>query len=142
MAFRLLVPRNLLDEMIAQACAEDPNECCGLLAGALADEDGRNIGRVVRSYPLVNAMASPKEFLSDGRSMLDADKDMQKHGLDVLAIYHSHPTSAPVPSRTDLERNWWPDVVNLIISLATDPPTVRGWWLTDVDYREAEWDIV
>jgi proteasome lid subunit RPN8/RPN11 len=137
----LLLPRNLLEEMISQACAENPNECCGLLAGAVADEEGEKVGRVVRRYPLVNAMASPKEFLSDGRSMLDADKDMRKHGLDMLAIYHSHPTSPPVPSRTDLERNWWPDVVNLIISLAADAPTVRAWWLTDADYREAEWEV-
>jgi len=90
----------------------------------------------------VNAAASPVEFLSDDRSMLDAYKDTRKNGLEFLAIYHSHPTSVPVPSKTDLEMTWWPGVVSLIVSLATTPPTVRGWWLTDVDYREAEWDIV
>lgn len=73
--------------------------------------------------------------------MLDADRDMRSHGLDLLAVYHSHPTSHAVPSRTDLERHGMEEVVCLIVSLADDPPTVRGWWLTDQDYREAEWEI-
>jgi hypothetical protein len=30
-------------------------------------------------------------------------------------------------------------VVNLIISLQSAQPEVRGWWLTANDYREAEW---
>ncbi len=143
MAFRLHVPRKLLEGMIAQAVAERPNECCGLLAGVR--EEGENpvgaVGRVLRRYPLVNALASPREFLSEGRSMLDADRDMRSHGLDLLAVYHSHPTSHAVPSRTDLERHGMEEVVCLIVSLADDPPTVRGWWLTDQDYREAEWEI-
>ncbi len=137
MSFRLLVPRTVLEDLIAQAVAEQPNECCGLLAGV---RDGA-VGRVLRRYPLVNALASPREFLSDGRSMLDADKDMRSHGLDLLAVYHSHPTSHAVPSRTDLEHHGMEEVVCLIVSPATDPPTVRGWWLTETDYREAEWGV-
>lgn len=144
MSFRLLVPRTVLEGLIAQAVAERPNECCGLLAGVR--EEGKTpaeaVGRVLRRYPLVNALASPREFLSDGRSMLDADKDMRLQGLDLLAVYHSHPTSHAVPSRTDLERHGMEEVVCLIVSLTTDPPTVRGWWLREHDYREAVWEVV
>ncbi len=143
MAFHLHVPRNLLKGMIAQAVAEHPNECCGLLAGVREERKApaEAVGLVLRRYPLVNALASPREFLSDGRSMLDADKDMRLHGLDLLAVYHSHPTSHAVPSRTDLERHGMEEVVCLIVSLTTAPPTVRGWWLTNQDYREVEWEI-
>ena len=140
--FRLLIPRILLDELIEQACAENPNECCGLLAGIVEDGEGRKFGRVERRYPLVNAAASPVEFESEPRSMFAAVRDMTSRGLDVLAVYHSHPTSPPVPSKKDLARNYSPEVVNLIVSLTTTPPTVRGWWLTDVEYREAEWEVV
>ena len=138
--FRLQLPRPVLDEMLEHARAELPNECVGLLAGRLEDGAGGRVGRVERRYPLVNAAASPTEYLSDGRSMFNAVKDMGRHNLDVLAVYHSHPTSAPVPSRRDLERNYSPEVVNFIISLKGTDPEVRGWWLTDRDYREAEWD--
>ncbi|HJT78672.1 MAG TPA: M67 family metallopeptidase [Gemmataceae bacterium] len=138
--FRLQVPRGVVEEMLAQAQAELPNECVGLLAGQVTEEGGRRLGRVVARYPLVNAAASPREYLSDPASMFAAHKDMRRRGLDVLAIYHSHPTSEAVPSRTDLARNYSAEVVNFIISLAGAEPQVRGWWLTDSDYREAEWD--
>lgn len=134
---RLEVPRAVYEAMLAQARAELPNECCGLLAGRIHD----GVGRVELHYPLVNAAADPRLFESDPGSMLSAHKDMRRRGIDVLSVYHSHPTSAPIPSRTDLERNYSPDVVNLIISLATGEPCVRGWWLTATDYREAMWDI-
>lgn len=133
--FRLQLPRRLYEEMVAHAQAELPNECCGLLAGT-AD------GRVTHCYPLVNEAASPKEYLSEPKSMFAAVKDMRQQGIDILAIYHSHPTSEPVPSKTDLERNYMNGVLNFIVSLADEAPSVRGWWLTQSEYREAHWDWV
>ncbi len=144
MPFRLILPRDVYSVMVAQAVTERPNECCGLLAGVreVTDGEGMPVGRVARIYPLLNEAASPVEYLSDARSMFEAVRDMNRHNLEVLAVYHSHPTSPPVPSRKDLERNYSEDVINLIISLMTEPPTVRGWWLTAETYRKAEWDIV
>jgi proteasome lid subunit RPN8/RPN11 len=95
---------------------------------------------VVR-YPLVNALASPTRYESEPRSLFDAVRDMRRRGLDILAVYHSHPTSPPLPSRLDRELNYGPDVVHFIVSLSTEPPTVRGWWLTETDHREAEWSL-
>ena len=137
MAFRLSIPRTLHDEMIAQALREAPNECCGLFAGVVRD----GVATVSRIYPLLNAAASPVLYESDPRSMLDAYRDMRARGIDVVAVYHSHPTSAPIPSKTDLERNYSEEVVNLIVSLAQTPPLVRGWWLTEAEYREASWEV-
>ena len=138
--FRLLLPTQFYTAMLAQAQAELPNECCGLLAGRLDPAAG--VGRVEKRYPLVNLVASPVEFLSEPVSMFAAVKDMRRLGLDVLAVYHSHPTAAPVPSRKDHERNYSPEVVNLIISLQGKAPVVRGWWLTADDSREAAWGVV
>jgi proteasome lid subunit RPN8/RPN11 len=130
--------------MVSQAVTELPNECCGLLAGRLlpAETEGQRplIGEVVCRYPLVNAAGSPREFLSDPRSMFDAVRDMRLRDIDVLAVYHSHPRTEPVPSRTDLERNWWPEVISIIISLKDAEPLVRAWWLAADGFREAEWD--
>jgi [CysO sulfur-carrier protein]-S-L-cysteine hydrolase len=137
--FHLLnISRSVYEGMLEHALAERPLECCGLLAG-LIQKDGT--GLVERRYPLVNAAASPVEFESEPRGMFAAVRDIDRRGLEVLAVYHSHPTSEPAPSRTDLARNWSPNVVNLIVSLTCTPPRVRAWWLSDTDYREAEWRV-
>jgi proteasome lid subunit RPN8/RPN11 len=136
--FRLVIPRPLFDAMLAHALAELPAECCGLLAGRV--EGG--VGVVTDRYPLVNELASPTEYVSEPRSMFAAHKAMRAAGTGVLAVYHSHPSSAPVPSRRDLERNYSEAVVNLIVGLADGSPVVRGWWLTATSYREAEWEWV
>src|SRR5947209_3149749 len=130
MSFRLLLPRQLHNAMIAHAQAELPNECCGLLAGTIGTD---GIARIERRYGLVNALASPTEYESEPHSLFTAYKDMRVHGVDILAVYHSHPTSAPIPSRKDRERNYLGDVMHFIIGLRNADPEVRGWWLGSDD---------
>jgi len=137
---RLLLPRPILAAMLAQAADERPNECCGLLGGS-PTPDGRAL-QVGSFHPLVNAAASPTAYESEPGGMFDAVRELRRTGLDVVAIYHSHPASPPIPSRTDLALNWSDRVMNLIISLQTAQPEVRGWWLTATDYCEADWECV
>jgi proteasome lid subunit RPN8/RPN11 len=140
--FHLQIPRLLYDRMCEQALVERPNECCGLLAGRRGLVEGKLVGQVYELYPLVNAAASPVEFLSEPISMKVAMQDIDRRRLEMLAIYHSHPTSEPVPSKTDLERNYSDEVANIIISLKDGPPRVRVWWLTEREFVEAEWECV
>ncbi len=145
MPFRLRVPENVLAAMIAQAVAEQPNECCGLLAGVLELPEGATLplGRIVTRFPLVNELASPTRYCATARSILDANLAIRERNLELLAIYHSHPTSAPIPSRTDLADNPYEDaVVHLIISLMTVPPHVRAWRLMADSYRAEDWDVI
>jgi proteasome lid subunit RPN8/RPN11 len=148
MPFRLIVPQLIYDEMVAQAIAELPNECCGLLAGVVeqcSDEGGATvrIGRIVKRYPLVNEAKSPVLFFDGGKDLFAAARDMRELSLETLVVYHSHPTTHPIPSKTDLANHYWgPDVMCLILSLQEESPRARGWWLSDVDYREAEWEVV
>lgn len=135
--FRLLsLPRSVYEGMLWHALAEQPLECCGLLAGVVR-EDG--VGEVRLRYPLLNAAASPVEFESEPRSIFSAHRDILRQGWDVLAVYHSHPASEPIPSGKDLERNTWPQAVALIVSLTTTTPLVRAWWLSKEAYHEAAW---
>jgi [CysO sulfur-carrier protein]-S-L-cysteine hydrolase len=136
--FRLSVPRYFHGEIVSQAQTELPNECCGLLAGRIETNDSGPVGRVTRRFPLVNAAASARRFDSEPRSMFEAHKALRCDGLEILAIYHSHPTSAPIPSATDLERSYSPGVVNLIVSLEGGVVELRGWWFDANGYVEAE----
>ncbi len=124
--------------MVAHAQAELPNECCGLLAGTI-DTDG--VARITRRYPLVNALASPTEYESEPHSMFAAERDRRSANLEFLAVYHSHPTSDPVPSKKDRERNYMGEVIHFIVGLRDGTPEVRGWWLTVDGQREAEWEV-
>ncbi len=127
----LQIPSRLYAEMLEQAVSELPNECCGLLAG--------RDGVVTRRYPLTNDLASPVRYEN---YPFAAQKDMRAQGIELLAIYHSHPTSDPIPSRTDLESNFYgAEVVHLIVSLRDGEPVVRGWHLDETTYRPAEWCI-
>jgi proteasome lid subunit RPN8/RPN11 len=124
--------------MLADALAQLPNECCGLLAGAMVN----GVGVVSRRFPLVNIAESPRtEYLSEPKSMLLAEKAMSAEGLDRLAVYHSHPTSDPIPSRKDRERNYEGTALNLIISFKDGQPNARIWWLINSDFFEGEWEI-
>jgi [CysO sulfur-carrier protein]-S-L-cysteine hydrolase len=138
MPFRLVVPAAIHAGMLAQARAEQPDECCGILAGVVEGDEGR----VVARYPLVNELRSPTEYNAESRGLFLAHKDMREKGLEVLAVYHSHPTSPPVPSRRDRERNYSEEVVSVIISLATGPPEVRAWWLTAETHTEASFEVI
>jgi proteasome lid subunit RPN8/RPN11 len=134
LAGKLQISRRLHDEMVAQAVAELPNECCGLLAG--------RDRRVTHRYPLTNALASPKRYFADTKDLLSAHKDMWRQKTELLAVYHSHPVSDPVPSPTDLENNFQgPDMVYIIISLKDGIPLVRAWRLGESSFTEAEWTI-
>ena len=130
--FALHISRSLLDAVIAHARAELPNECCGLLAGS-AD------GRAMRHFPIRNDLASPTEYLTNARDLLDAMKASRADGIEVLAIYHSHPASDPIPSKTDLANNTWGEnAMHVIVGLAGIQASIRGWWLGETDFQEAE----
>jgi [CysO sulfur-carrier protein]-S-L-cysteine hydrolase len=147
MPFRLIIPEQVYAAIVAQALTEQPNECVGLLGGLVeecSDMAGSKVrvGRVLMRYALVNEANSPVEFFNAGNDLFAAARDMRNRSLDTLAVYHSHPATEPRPSKKDLARHYWgPEIISLIISLATTPPTAKAWWLTEVDYREAEWEV-
>ena len=68
---------------------------------------------------------------------------MRARGIAELAVYHSHPTTAPIPSKTDRERNFFgSEIVFLIIGLAEQPPLMRAWRLHMDSQEEVDWQVV
>ncbi len=128
---RLRIHRAIFDAMLAHARAEHPNECCGFLAGAN--------GEATHHLPLVNALASPISYEVDPRELLMVHREMRSLGIAEVAVYHSHPTSAPIPSVTDLSRNGYgTSLPHLIIGPGDE---VRAWWLGEASYENAEWEV-
>lgn len=154
----LLIPRHILDEMVAHARELAPYECCGLLAG--------KDGHVSHLYRIKNIIAtqgveklpyfdqakaehlqrlSPEEraeiaFVMDASDFALAKKDMRARGIDLQVVYHSHPNDPARPSVTDTKiasefEEYWPKInlplpIYIIISLKDKAqPDIRAYWI-------------
>ncbi len=120
----LRLPVSLRDALIAQALATPELEICGLLGG----RDGVATTR----YPLDNVADQPAtSFLIEARGQLRAQRAMRERGEALVGIYHSHPTTAAVPSARDRELAAYPGVAYLIVSLADRGKPVLGSFVFD-----------
>jgi [CysO sulfur-carrier protein]-S-L-cysteine hydrolase len=126
------IAQALIDEMVAHARADLPNECCGMVGGS-----GGAANVVI---PVKNAAASPLRFEMDPQGQYDALKAIEGGGGELLAIYHSHTKSAAYPSQTDVNQAVnWPDAIYVIVSLQDEgDPDVKAYWLRDLKIADAE----
>jgi proteasome lid subunit RPN8/RPN11 len=124
----------LLQQVVAHAREDAPNECCGVLGV----EPGPP-ARAVRAYRAQNTAASPLRFEIDGREVHKLIERIEQEGLELGAIYHSHTRTAPYPSQTDINfAAYWPGVEWLIVGLADGAePEIRS-YLIDDDGRVRE----
>lgn len=119
----LRVAAGLLGELIAKCRAGLPNESCGLAAGS--------DGEITHLFPLANTASSPIRYEVDPLEQLDAYHAIADAGLDVLAVYHSHPATPARPSRTDIAEAYDPDSAYLIVSFAENPAHARAFNIVD-----------
>ena len=125
------IGRDLFEEMIAHAREEAPNECCGMI--------GARDGEAVKVYRATNAEASPLRFRIDSHEQLELHNEIDRAGLDLGAIYHSHTRTAPRPSQTDINfAKLWPGVLWIIVGLEGDQAEVRTWRIDDGQVSDAE----
>ena len=114
----MLIPPEVRAALVEHARAESPNECCGLIAcrDSVAE----------RYVPARNAAASPYRF------ELDADPEawfLEDDGYE-LAVFHSHLSSPPRPSRTDIENiGLWEGRPYVILTLSTGE--LAAWRIRD-----------
>jgi len=112
------IPKTIFQKMVNHALREAPQECCGILAGK---------GRTVqRKYEMRNADGSRTSYLMSPEEQLVVFGEMERDGLDMVAIYHSHPHTIPFPSERDVRLAFYPDVASIIISLKDGGTSVKG----------------
>jgi [CysO sulfur-carrier protein]-S-L-cysteine hydrolase len=128
-----LLNKSYVDEIIAQALAEAPDECCGILAGVE--------GKVVKLYRATNKDHSPYRYTIEPTELIAFYRDMIEKGWELLAVYHSHTHTEAFPSPTDIESALPAQTVYLIVSLAdSSRPAIRGFHIdagrvTEVELR-------
>ena len=128
----LTLPRALVDEMIAHAQEDLPNECCGVI--------GRAADGALTLWRATNDEASPWRFNIPPQQVMHIDRRIDEG--DWLVIYHSHVASEARPSPTDLRiarlhkgATEWPYWV--LVSLKDEQPSVRAWRIDDGDTEDS-----
>jgi proteasome lid subunit RPN8/RPN11 len=130
------IPKAFVVAMIAHAEETYPEECCGLLAGA--DGVPSHLYRVqnVHETPRVFFEMAPKE-------QFWAFKNMRHNGLNLLAIYHSHPETPARPSQSDIRLAYDPEPRYVLVSLQQrDKPDVRAYRIMEGGVTEEAVEIV
>src|SRR4029079_19503163 len=129
------ISKKLIDEMVAHAREDLPDECCGMIGGR--DGEATSVVRVE------NAAHSPLRYEMDPQSKSDALKQIEDAGDELIGIYHSHTRSAAYPSQTDVnEARMWPEQAYVIVSLEDEEaPDVKAYDLADLRIADVELDV-
>lgn len=125
----MLLEKHYVDEMVAHAIEEAPNECCGIIAG--------KDGRATKLFRAINAEASPYRYSVEPKDLLRIFRQCEDNDWSFLAIYHSHTASQAYPSPTDVRLAFWPEAYYVLVSLADkDKPVVRAFRILDGQVTE------
>lgn len=123
------IPTTIFQQMVAQAKAIAPIEVCGILAGGN--------GKVEKLYKMTNVDNSNTHFMMEPREQFATAKDIRSAGLEMLAIYHSHPETPARPSAEDIRLALTPNVIYVIVSLAnTNGSAVKGFHISENNVTE------
>jgi len=134
MAGRVRVRAAVLDAMLAQARAEWPGECCGLLAGAQ--------GLISEILPTSNQLKSETEYFIPPQELIAALRSIRERGLAHLGIYHSHPRTENVPSSRDIQESGYPSCVYFIVSPHAETRAIRAFRIRNGEAREVKIETV
>lgn len=106
----IIISRSIADAIFIQGKEELPIEACGYLAG----KDGVAIKR----YPLTNIDNSHDHFSLDPKEQFDTYKKAKAEGLNLIAVYHTHPETPARPSEEDIKLAFDPNISYVIASIS------------------------
>ena len=126
------LPRRFAEEIVSHCEAGRPNEACGMvgLAG----------GEVVKVFRMTNAAASPLRYSLEPREQLAVENTLADEEWDGVP-FHSHTRTEAYPSPTDV-RLAVGDIPYMIVSLASDPPSIRAFLIKKESWEDETGEIV
>ncbi|WP_103348331.1 Mov34/MPN/PAD-1 family protein [Amycolatopsis sp. CA-128772] len=133
----LRIRRDLVDEIVAHARRDHPDEACGVIAGPEGSDSPE------RFIPMLNAARSPTFYEFDSGDLLKLYREMAANDEVPVVIYHSHTATEAYPSRTDANIAAEPDAHYVLVS--TRDPEVhefRSYRIVDAEITEEPVEIV
>jgi proteasome lid subunit RPN8/RPN11 len=126
---KLEIPTKIFQQMVTQAKENAPIEVCGILAGSN--------GKVEKLYKMTNVDNSSTHYMMEPKEQFATVKDIRSAGLEMLAIYHSHPETPAMPSDEDIRLALTPNVIYVIVSLqSTNGSMVKGFHIAGNNVTE------
>jgi proteasome lid subunit RPN8/RPN11 len=129
------VSADLVQQLVDQARAEDPNEACGLIVG---DRPAAAGGVALRFEPTRNRAASPYRYEIHPDDLLRLTIATDDADEVFWAIVHSHVRSPAYPSPTDVGLAFYPDALYVLVSLAEDQPELGAFRIVDGEIHRVE----
>lgn len=121
----LRLPYSIYLDMVGHALDELPNEACGLFGG------DPKTGRVEVFYRCRNTAESSRVYEVDPRCHLQADRDAESRGLELIGVMHSHTHTEAYPSPTDVAQAIDPAWHYAIVSLRDEAPVLHSYRISD-----------
>jgi proteasome lid subunit RPN8/RPN11 len=133
----LRIRRELVDEIVAHARRDHPDEACGVIAGGLGTDWPE------RFIPMLNAARSPTFYEFDSGDLLKLYRELDANDEVPVVIYHSHTATEAYPSRTDASIAAEPGAHYVLVS--TRDPEVhefRSYRIVDAEITEEPVEIL
>lgn len=133
----IIIDNSARAEILKDAVAAFPDECCGFLFGT---EDSNGFRAITQIQVVNNAKEGDKRrrFAIAPLDYLKAEQFAEVNGLQLLGVYHSHPNHPAIPSEHDrvAAQPWFS---YLIVSVLDGrPDALRSWRLNDEDQFDEE----
>jgi proteasome lid subunit RPN8/RPN11 len=125
---KIIIPAICYKEIVEHVRLNLPYEVCGLLAG-------KN-NKIQSVWKLENEIKSDRRFFVGERKIAETMQLIKKQEEQILAVYHSHPTTAPVPSSYDITNHFNDRVLMIIISYKSINPKVKCYHIKKETYKE------
>jgi proteasome lid subunit RPN8/RPN11 len=129
----LTLTQEQLQQMIAHVSSHVPLEACGLLAGRTS--------KVEAVLEVTNQAQSEVRFVMDPIEQLNAFEWIESNGLDLIGIFHSHPTGPETVSPTDIADAAYA-VVHVILARTNGAWHARGFWIENEKYNEVTLQVI
>jgi len=133
----LVISSQTVDEIVAHARRDHPDEACGIVAGPVGSD------RPERFIPMVNVARSPTFYEFDSLDLLRLYREMDDRDEEPVVVYHSHTATQAYPSRTDVAYASEPGAHYVLVS-TREPDTVefRSYRIVDAVVTEEEVRVV
>lgn len=127
----LELPGVMVEQVIAHARRDHPDECCGVISAT--------DGVAARIVEMENAERSPTGFTFDSAEWLRVYRALDDADEEPWVVYHSHTMTEAYPSRTDIRWSatagfpYW-----LLVSTRSEADEVHAYTIADGVVTEVE----